>query len=81
MDNQNQVPSVGDYIVVQLLGMIPIAGFILMIIWAVGGLNIPIWKRNYARAYFVMLAVIISISVTLSAMFLGLLGSVFSGIF
>jgi hypothetical protein len=74
---QNQVPSVGNYIAVQLLGMIPIVGFILMIVWAIGGGNTPIWKCNYARAYWVMVLVLVVILIAFGGLIFGLLGSMF----
>ena len=67
-----QIPTVGNYIVVQLLALIPIVGFVLMIIWAVGGGDTPIWKSNYARAYFVMMAISVGISILLSILFFGI---------
>jgi len=70
-----QIPTMGNYIVVQLLAMIPIVGFILMIIWAVGGNDTPIWKSNYARAYFVMMAIGVGISILLSILFFGLIAA------
>jgi hypothetical protein len=62
-DPKAAVPTVGNYVVVQLLSLIPIAGFILLIIWAVGGGNEPRWRTNYARAYWVMYAIGIALGI------------------
>ena len=77
---QNQVPTVGNYVVVQLLAMIPLVGFILMIVWAVGGSGTPIWKSNYARAYFVMIAIGIGIGIIVSIVFGALVASLLGGL-
>lgn len=77
MDTKNQIPLVRNYIAVQLLAMIPIVGFILMIVWAIGGANTPLWKSNYARAYFVMIIVLIVIGIAIGAAIFGILGSAF----
>jgi hypothetical protein len=61
--------------------MIPLVGFILMIVWAVGGSNIPTWKSNYARAFFVMIAISIGIAILFSIVFGILLTSLFSNSF
>jgi len=76
----NRVPTVGNYIVVQLLAMIPLVGFILMIVWAVGGSGTPVWKSNYARAYFVMIAIGIGISVIFMLLFGALFASLWGGL-
>ena len=63
------------------MGVIPIVGFILMIVWAIGSRNTPVWKRNYARAYFVMFTVLVGISVAFSVVLIGLLGSILGGLY
>jgi len=78
---QNQIPSVGNYIAVQLLGVIPVVGFILMIVWAVGGAATPIWKRNYARAFFVMFAILLGLTIAFSGVILGLASSLSGNLF
>jgi len=70
----------GNYIVVQLLAMIPLIGFILMIIWAVGGSGTPIWKSNYARAYFAMMAIGIGISIIIMIAFGAIIASFIGGL-
>lgn len=54
---QNDVMTLGDWLITMLLTIIPIVGFILMIIWAVGGDNVPLSKRNYFRAALIMTAI------------------------
>ncbi|MCL2456987.1 MAG: hypothetical protein FWD19_05515 [Defluviitaleaceae bacterium] len=76
----NEIPTVGNFVVVQLLAMIPLIGFILMIIWAIGGSGTPLWRSNYARAFFVMMAIGIVISILMS-IFLGvILASLFASV-
>jgi len=70
---RNQVPTVGNYIVMYLLQMIPLVNFILLIVWAVGGSGTPLWKTNYARANFILMAISIGISVLLALLFWGII--------
>jgi len=63
----------GNYIVVQLMAMIPIAGFIFMIMWAIGGNEVPIWKSNYARAYFIMMAIGVGIAILMWILLFGII--------
>ena len=79
MDQKNQVPSIGNYIAVQLLGFIPIVGFILMIVWAIGGANTPLWKSNYARAYWVMVAILLVVGIAFWGVIGAMIGSMFGG--
>lgn len=75
---QNQ-PTVGNYISTQILGMIPLIGFILMIVWAVGGGDTPVWKRNFARAYFAMAAIGVVLVIIGVTAFGGVLAALLSG--
>ena len=77
----NRIPTIGNYIAVQLLAMIPLIGFILMIVWAVGGNNVPLWKSNYARAFFIMVAISIGITVLIYVVIGIFFASLFSGLF
>jgi hypothetical protein len=81
---QSQIPTVGNYVAMSLLAMIPLVGFILMIIWAVGGSGVPLWKSNYARAYFILVAIGFGIGIVLSILstvvFAGLFSALFSGL-
>lgn len=77
----NQIPTVGNYLVVQLLAMIPFVGLILMIIWAVGGNGTPMWKSNYARAFLIMMAIGVGVVIFLSIVFGAVFASLFSGVF
>jgi ABC-type uncharacterized transport system fused permease/ATPase subunit len=69
-DPSRQIPSIVDYIVIMLIGSIPLVGFIFMIIWAVGGVNVPLWRRNYARASLLMYAIGIVIYIVFGSIFL-----------
>ena len=74
---RHQIPTVGNYIVVMLLSAIPIVNIILMIIWAIGGNSTPLWKSNLARAWFVMIAAAIVVSILFSGAIMALLASMF----
>ena len=48
--------KVSDYLIMSLLSCIPIAGIVVMLIWAFSsGVNVN--RRNYSRAYLIMAAV------------------------
>ena len=48
--------KVSDYLIMSLLSCIPIAGIVVMLIWAFSsGVNVN--RRNYSRAYLILAAV------------------------
>ncbi len=55
-DNSRDV-GFGDWMLTLLLTCIPIVGFIMLIIWAVGDGDTPISKRNWARAQLIWLVI------------------------
>ncbi|MEO6053171.1 MAG: hypothetical protein ABIP97_04090 [Chthoniobacterales bacterium] len=65
---ENQEITVGQWIITFILQAIPIVGIVMIIIWAIGN-NVPVSKRNYARAILILLAVVIVIGIVV-----GLLG-------
>ncbi|MBQ3390499.1 MAG: zinc ribbon domain-containing protein [Firmicutes bacterium] len=59
--------TVGNWIVTLLITCIPIAGFIMLIVWAVGGSPKFPARRNWAIAQFVIMAVFIALGIVLTA--------------
>ena len=59
--------GVGNWIVTLLITCIPIAGFVMLIIWAVGGSPKFPERRNWAIAQFIMMAIFIAISIVMTA--------------
>lgn len=45
----NSILSMGQYLGMMLLGVIPVVGFVLFLLWSFGG-NVNPNKRNWARA-------------------------------
>ncbi|HWR23370.1 MAG TPA: zinc ribbon domain-containing protein [Feifaniaceae bacterium] len=69
---QSAVMSTGRFLGTLLLMMIPVAGFVLMIVWACSGTE-NLNRRNLARAALIVVA----ISLVLCILFSALLGAVF----
>ncbi|MEA4833405.1 MAG: hypothetical protein VB118_12420 [Oscillospiraceae bacterium] len=73
-----QVISVSSYLLMILVGMIPIAGLIIYLIWAFDS-STEINKKNFARAHLIIILISIGISILLytliAASFIGLLAS------
>lgn len=63
MENERQfgeddVISLGDWIITLLITAIPLVGFIMLLIWAFGG-NAPKSKANWAKANLIFMLVAI----------------------
>ncbi len=56
--------SMGDYLLMIFLSAIPLAGFILLLVWAFDS-NVNINKRNYARAYLIFGLVVVGLFVVI----------------
>ena len=52
--------STKDWVLTFLVLMIPVVNIVFMIIWAVGGSDININKRNLFRAHFIMYGIMIA---------------------
>ena len=65
---QSPVMSTGQFLGTLLLMMIPIAGFILTIVWACGGTD-NLNRRNLARAKLILIAIGIVLCILLSVLF------------
>lgn len=48
----------GEYFKMYLWLLIPVVGFIFTIIWAVGGDNVNLNKRNFWRAYWILYGIV-----------------------
>lgn len=69
--------SVKEWLITYLLMMIPVAGFVLMIIWAIGGPNVNINKRNLFRASWIMTAIVFVLYIVLFIAFGALFAAAF----
>lgn len=68
--------SVGQYIGTIILFMIPLVGFILMLVWAFGS-DVNLNKKNFSRAYLIMMLIGIVLAIVLSIAAGGLIASLF----
>ena len=74
--DDTSVMSVGQWVVTYLVMMIPCIGLIMTIVWAAsstGNLN----RRNYCRAYLILIAVILVLTVILFAVMFAVMGTAF----
>jgi len=73
-----EVPRISDYIIMWLVLAIPLVNLMFLIIWAIGGSSTPLWKTNYARAYFVLIAIGFVVGIVIGALFFAALASCIS---
>ena len=66
-----------DYLILHLLNMIPLVGRILMLVWAFSE-NVNLNRRNFCRAYLIMYAISIALSVVFIILYAVILGVMFS---
>ena len=59
----------GEYFKMYLWLLIPVAGFIFTIIWAVGGDNVNLNKRNFWRAYWIVYGVVFILCIIITFLF------------
>lgn len=69
--------SVGQYIGMFLLLLVPILNIVLLFVWGFGGAINPN-KKNFARAYLIMIAIGIVIGIVLGGVITSIIGSIFS---
>ena len=67
-----------DYLILHLVNMIPMVGFILMLMWSFSD-NVNLNRKNFCRAYLIMYAVSFVLSIFLIALYAVILGAMFSG--
>lgn len=70
--------GVGEYIVMFLIGSVPILGLIMLIVWATSSTENPN-KRNYAKAALIMMAIGIGIFILFSTVITTMLMSLVKG--
>ncbi|QDH79228.1 hypothetical protein FKX85_09365 [Echinicola soli] len=66
---KNTPMSVGDWIITLLISVLPVIGFIMLIVWTVDKTT-PTTKANYAKAALILHA----ITVVLTFLFVGIIG-------
>ncbi|MCM8711958.1 hypothetical protein M2651_13210 [Clostridium sp. SYSU_GA19001] len=65
-NNQNTAPlSLGQYLGMMLLMIIPLVNIILLLVWSFGDYNVN--KKNYARASLIMLVIGVIITILFGA--------------
>lgn len=75
-EDENIKPlSFSDYLKMLLWLLVPVANIILPIVWAVGGDKINLNKRNFWRAYLIVLLVVIVLCVIIGVLALSVAGA------
>lgn len=69
--------SMGQYLIMFLITAIPIAGIVMLFIWAFGSETGPN-KKNFARAYLIMMAIAIGLSILISIVMGAIMASLIS---
>lgn len=75
----DQPMSVGQYVIMMLLSGIPLVGLILMFVWAFGN-DINTNKKNYARAFLIIAAIGIAVSIFLSSILAATFATIFRSV-
>lgn len=69
LQEKEQLPiSVGDWIVTLLILLMPLINLIMLFVWAFGDSTHPT-KKNFAKAYLIILAILIFILYTIFKLF------------
>lgn len=72
--------SMGQYLIMFLITAIPIAGIVMLFIWAFGSETGPN-KKNFARAYLIMMAIAIGLSILMSIVMGAIMASMMSTLY
>jgi len=76
--NQSAPLSVGQYMIIFLIYLIPLVNIIMLFVWAFSN-NVNINKKNYARAMLIWTLILIVLSVLFSAAIGGILAGMLGG--
>ena len=71
-DSLTKPMSFGDWIKTLLLLIIPVANIILLFVWAFGD-RANINKKNFSRAYLLLVAIVIILYIIIFVIFAGLM--------
>jgi len=72
--------TMGQYLIMFLIMCIPIAGIVMLFIWAFSSETGPN-KKNFARAYLVMMAIAVGVSILISIVMGALMASIMSAMY
>lgn len=64
-NSESEIVSVGEWIVSNIILMIPIVGIVMMFVWAFSSHG-KASKRNWARAMLILVAILIIVSIIMS---------------
>jgi ABC-type multidrug transport system permease subunit len=72
--------TMGQYLIMFLIMCIPIAGIVMLFIWGFGSETGPN-KKNFARAYLVMMAIAIVVGIVISIVMGAIMASIMSSMY
>ena len=67
--------SIGNYLIMMLVGAIPVVGLIMMLVWAFSG-SANTNRKNYARSVLIMMLVVLVLSIIFGASMLSFFYSI-----
>lgn len=71
---QAPVLSVKDWLIIFIIGAIPIVNIVMLFVWAFGG-NANPNKKNYSKAALILAAIVIAIVIVFFVLFLVIFGA------
>ncbi|WKY46921.1 zinc-ribbon domain-containing protein [Eubacteriaceae bacterium ES3] len=74
------VLSMGQYLIMFLLTAVPIVGIVMLFVWGFGSQSGPN-KKNFARAYLIMMLIGIVLSILLSGVIGAIMASMMSSMY
>lgn len=72
--------TMGQYLIMFLIMCIPIAGIVMLFIWGFGSETGPN-KKNFARAYLVMMAIAVGVGIVMSIALGAIMASIMSSMY
>lgn len=79
-DLRGEVITTKDYVLMMILFAIPIVGLVFMFIWGFGS-DIAVNKKNFARAFLIMMAISVGIAILFSVIMGALTAAMMSSIY
>lgn len=76
-DEKNAPLTLGNYIVMMIVSVIPAVGFIMLLVWSFSG-NTNTNKKNWARAMLIFMVIAAVIGIIAGASFVTALSSMFA---
>ena len=70
--------TIGDWIITLIITYIPLVGFIMLFVWAIGGGTHPS-KKTWAQAVLILMVIGIILAIIFFGVIASIIGNMFSG--